>query len=216
MANTLENTSILDVLPINLVDDEQIIAASKAFDNEKVKIQRAYTLCNILSDLESLTNEALDILAWQWHIENYDSENLNKKQKCSMIQQSLRWHQKKGTRKIVEESMSVIYENTCLEEWYEYAGKPYHFKISTGTTQSITEKNIAKLIQVINMVKNERSWLDEITLKRKSLGTTFFSSAKCVHKVVRIGLYRASIPPQYAKIYIKGARHIHKEVVING
>lgn len=54
MANTLENTSILDVLPINLVDDEQIIAASKAFDNEKVKIQRAYTLCNILSDLESL------------------------------------------------------------------------------------------------------------------------------------------------------------------
>lgn len=216
MANTLENTSILDVMPICLVDDEQIITASKAFDNGKIKIQRAYTLCNILSELKSLTNEALDILAWQWHIENYDSENLNKEQKCSMIQQSLRWHQKKGTRKIVEESISVIYENTCIEEWYEYEGKPYHFKISTSTTQSITEKNIAKLIQAINMVKNERSWLDDIKLKRKQLGTIFFSSAKCVHKVVRIGLYRANIPPQYAKIYIKGARHIHKEVVING
>lgn len=216
MANTLENISILDVLPINLVEDEKIIAASKAFDNEKIKIQRAYTLCSILSGLESLSNEMLNILAWQWHSENYDSENLNKKQKCSMIQQSLRWHQRKGTRKIVEESMSIIYENTGIEEWYEYEGKPYHFKISTSTTQSITAKNIAKFIQVLNMVKNERSWLDDIQIKRKLLGNTFFSSAKCVHKVVRIGLYRINIPPQYAKIYIKGARHIHKEVVING
>ena len=70
--------------------------------------------------------------------------------------------------------------NTSVEEWYTYAGAPFHFRIAVGT--EVTQTSIKEFLNYLNKVKNARSRFDYmafqngITLKffDKSEYQTFF------------------------------------------
>lgn len=123
-----------------------------------------------LSTLQNTTfgNQLLDELAWQFHVDYYDKEadfNIKK----NMVKQSIRIHQKKGTPQAVIEVLETAFpSDTLLLEWFDYGGKPYHFKIITseipqkeGETQ---EQAKARFISTLNTVKNARSYLEELSV----------------------------------------------------
>lgn len=106
-------------------------------------------------------HQLVDELAWQFHVDYYD-KTADFSVKKALVKQSIKIHQKKGTPQAVQDLLKTAFPSeTRLSEWFEYGGKPYHFKITTSATNNV---NMSKLLKALKTVKNERSYLDGIYL----------------------------------------------------
>ena len=100
-------------------------------------------------------------MAWQFHCDFYDP-TLDIDTKISIVKQSIKIHQKKGTPQAVIDLLGAAFSSTTeLYEWFQYDGKPYHFKIKTSSLNSVNMENFLK---ALNSVKNARSICDGIQL----------------------------------------------------
>lgn len=203
------NTMLLDLLPPNLKQDPDMIAASKSIDNDFLEVVNEAKTCILLPNIDNLDSDVIDVLAWQQHVDFYDiSLDLDKRK--TLVKNSIPWHKRKGTPSVVEEFISTFYKNSKIEEWFEYGGNPYYFRIlldyklddeikSTNIQKKWSTKNFYlngswvldgsltlngcesysetgpqkvssnpllqnNLISGLELVKNKRSWLDEIIL----------------------------------------------------
>lgn len=162
MINIYE-TSVLDLLPPNLRNDPDMIAASRAVDNEFLLIVNEVKKCILLPNLDILPSDVLDLLAWQMHVDFYDSA-LPIAVRRELIRNSIRWHKRKGTPSAVEELISTIFDSGQINEWFNYGGAPYTFQVIT-TNESVTTDRAEQFIRALNSVKNERSWLDKVIIQ---------------------------------------------------
>lgn len=161
MSKELQHTSLLDILPQNLLRDEQIKAAAQALDTELQKITEATKEALLLSRLDELPEAVIDLLAWQWHVDFYEPVDMDIETKRKLIKTSIAWHRIKGTPAAVEQVVSAAFDTSYVKEWFEYGGKPYHFKV---VTEDVTTEQtvLARMRRAIDAAKNARSWLETI------------------------------------------------------
>ena len=169
MIKSLQQASLLDILPSNLIADKKIYAAAESLNLELKKVIGKTKLVLHLPRLDELPDEVLDSLAYQYHCDFWE-EGLSREAKCNLIRNSIAWHRIKGTPAAVEQLLSNIFNEVKLEEWFNYAegeGKPYRFRVRLGGfKQEVDEEYI---LRMINAGKNLRSHLDwiEIDLTEK-------------------------------------------------
>ncbi|MEQ6355910.1 phage tail protein I [Lysinibacillus sp. M3] len=153
-------SDLLKLLPRSLHQDPVLVAIAEAGEIQlKQAYQEAEDIYN-LYDIDKKPEQLLDLLAYEKHVDFYDNE-LSIDQKRELIKSSIGWHRKKGTRWAVEHVASMVFEDAVVNEWFEYKGKPYFFKIKININQP---GSIQQLKNLINATKNKRSWLDNITL----------------------------------------------------
>ncbi|MDR1902917.1 MAG: phage tail protein I [Treponema sp.] len=144
--------------------DKNVRLMCEAFDDELRRIVADIPGITVVPNLvlKKITdNLLLDLLAWQFHCDFY-SPDLSIETKQELILKSLDWHTRKGTPSVVEEIVSTIFSRAKIEEWFEYGGFPYRFRIATE--ENMPDENTRnKLITAINSVKNTRSYLDALT-----------------------------------------------------
>ena len=161
MSKDLQSVSLLDILPPNLLADKKINAAARALDDELQKITAATRKALLLPRLDELSEEVIDLLAWQWHVDFYEPIGMDIETKRRLIKNSIAWHRIKGTPAAVEQVVSAVFDTSHVQEWFEYGGKPYHFKVITEDVT--TDPNVlARMRRAINAAKNTRSWLETI------------------------------------------------------
>ena len=161
MSKDLQSTSLLDILPPNLLTDKQIYAAARALDDELQKITAATKEALLLPRLDELPEEVIDLLAWQWHVDFYEPVGMNIDTKRRLIKNSIAWHRIKGTPAAVEQVVSAAFDTSHVQEWFEYGGKPYHFKVVTEDVT--TDKDVLeRMRRAIHAAKNARSWLETV------------------------------------------------------
>lgn len=143
MSRYLFDTPFSDVLPESISHDECIKACSAAaeqeltastariaslllyarlFDRQKISecasevLQRICSLGGYISLEESL----LDLLAWQFHVDDYDIAKTYD-EKLAMVKASIRIHRKKGTKWAVKRAVEAALQDTELriKEWFE-------------------------------------------------------------------------------------------------
>lgn len=146
-----------------------------------------YQALDTLGDTE-FAHSLVDELAWQFHCDYYDkSADINTKK--AVVKQSIKIHQKKGTPQAVIDLLKTAFpSDTILYEWYQYGGKPYHFKIATSSLNGI---NMASFIKALNSVKNARSYLDGIQLfERIEIGAVSKSEIKSTLEYsMKVGIF---------------------------
>ena len=104
----------------------------------------------------------LPFLAYAFKVDFWDEE-LDVKDKRELIKFSILLHQKKGTVWAIEQIFKALNINARVEEWFEYAGNPYYFKVELFVfDKPITEETIVKLEKYINIFKNARSILESL------------------------------------------------------
>lgn len=108
--------------------------------------------------IDNLPEALIDHLAVQMHVDEYDDSDLMVKRK--QVKESFLLHRYKGTKYAVQQAITTVHKSALIQEWTEYGGDPYHFrvKLSTGTLGDATI--IDKMTRAINAYKNVRSWLD--------------------------------------------------------
>ncbi|AKL95025.1 putative phage tail protein [Clostridium aceticum] len=175
------NIKLIDILPPNFKNDPDILAASKALDDEFVLLIDEVKNCILLPRIDELGSELIDLLAWELHVDFYDT-SLSLEKRRQLVKNSLKWHKRKGTPSAVEEVITTAFDNAWIEEWLEYGGEPYHFRIKTEALIEDAQK-LNQIFKAINSVKNTRSWLDSIAIERANrlgvnLGTVTQQSIK--------------------------------------
>jgi len=68
------NISVLDLMPPNLKEDPDLVAAAKSLDKEFSITVNQVNKCILLPNVDDITDEKLlDLLAWQTHLDYYDT-----------------------------------------------------------------------------------------------------------------------------------------------
>lgn len=195
------------------IDAEPIISLAQVTDVELGKINTDLLL--IYPAIDSLNEQLIDYLAVQMHVDEYDdTENLDVKRQ--QVKQSFLLHRLKGTKYAVQKAVSTVYQSAKVEEWPEYRGEPYHFRV-TGITAPMNEtKTINKLVRLINAYKNTRSWLDYVQFNRLYRQTFLFGgNVNLVRKTTITFDLKQKIITQ-KDIHVLVGVGIYKEVTING
>ena len=195
------------------IDAEPITSLAQVADVELGKINTDLLL--IYPAIDSLNEQLIDYLAVQMHVDEYDdTENLDVKRQ--QVKQSFLLHRLKGTKYAVQKAVSTVYQSAKVEEWPEYSGEPYHFRV-TGITAPMNEtKTINKLVRLINVYKNTRSWLDYVQFNRLYRQTFLFGgNVNLVRKTTITFDLKQKIITQ-KDIHVLVGVGIYKEVTING
>lgn len=195
------------------IDAEPITSLAQVTDVELGKINTDLLL--IYPAIDSLNEQLIDYLAVQMHVDEYDdTENLDVKRQ--QVKQSFLLHRLKGTKYAVQKAVSTVYQSAKVEEWTEYSGEPYHFRV-TGITAPMNEtKTINKLVRLINAYKNTRSWLDYVQFNRLYRQTFLFGgNVNLVRKTTITFDLKQKIITQ-KDIHVLVGVGIYKEVTING
>ena len=163
MINIYES-KITDILPDYLKTDCEVQAISFSISNQIKKIKDKVKIVQLFHSIDILPENILDILALELRTQYYD-ETLDVDIKSKLIKNSLAWYLCSGTAAAVEELITILFGKGNVEEWFEYNGEPYKFKLNIEPTKQLTEEKISKIYNMIGGVKNCRSWLDYIIFK---------------------------------------------------
>ncbi len=196
------------------IQRQNTVDVARAIDERLQEINAWSDLVLLLPNIDSLSAELLDHLAYQFHVDFYDS-SMSLQEKRSLVKNSIKWHMRKGTPAAVEEMVATVFESADTEEWFDYDGEPYHFRV-TGIGASIPDVAIInKLVDAINQSKNTRSWLDYIRFIRSVDGFINFNNATMNEKEITIN---SDISEQIyisKSVYVGGTVITEKELEVN-
>lgn len=151
------------ILPDSSFLDDKMYASAKALDVEITKFHMAVPEVLHLPRLDELSGVILDFLAEQFHIDAYDAINFSDEEKRNLIRQSIAWHRIKGTPAAVKMILQDAFKNLRLDEWFDYGGEPYYFRLWSNGYISTPER-FKSFWNMFMDAKNVRSHLEKVII----------------------------------------------------
>ena len=204
--NNIEDYFIRKNLPQSL-DKENIQEVAKVVDDTLLSFDKTIAEVLIYPAIDMLGSELINTLAIQMHCDFYD-DTLPLAVRRNLVKNSIAWHRIKGTPAAVEQMIQTVYQTGVVEEWFDYGGEPFFFKVNLGDSQITTQK-IKNLIKMINVSKNVRSWLEVLRFSKSIDITRYLGCFADVHKKYEIipGIVQGG--DISSSIFIGGHNEIH-------
>ncbi len=151
--------SLYKQYPPVLKRDDRFATIGEILAEELAKNREYCDALMIYTAIDKLPEEVLDALAYDFNVEWYDYEGtLDEKRKT--IKECISIHRYKGTKYAVETALKSVYDTVKVQEWFEYGGEPYHFKVVIYDHTNDTEKR-QRVLAKVHYYKNLRSHLEE-------------------------------------------------------
>ena len=177
-AHGITKENLLASLPAVLANDDNMAALASAVAEVLAARVGEIERVSIYSQIDRLPNELLDILANDFKVDWWDA-NYTLEEKRRTLKDSWNVHRRLGTKAAVVLAISAIYPDTQVSEWWEYGGKPYHFKLLIDATyEDVDPVRHQRVIDRVAFYKNLRSVLDEVEYyDAGGLATGYFGAA---------------------------------------
>ena len=204
--NNIEDYFIHKNLPQSL-DKENVQEVAKVVDDTLLSFDKTIAEVLIYPAIDMLGSELINTLAIQMHCDFYD-DTLPLAVRRNLVKNSIAWHRIKGTPAAVEQMIQTVYQTGVVEEWFDYGGEPFFFKVNLGDSQITTQK-IKNLIKMINVSKNVRSWLEVLRFSKSIDITRYLGCFADVDKKYEIipGIVQGG--DISSSIFIGGHNEIH-------
>ena len=137
----------------------------------------------LLSDFDSMPEWRLDELAWEQAIGWYDF-GADVEEKRRIVRAFAESYIHLGTPLAVREAVTAILGDGWIEEWYQYGGQPYHYRLLIHP-DSVSPQALARLRQRVRDAQNARSVLDTIGAQDTG-GATAWAAAAAAAMEIRI------------------------------
>ena len=161
---TAEN--LLAVFPVALQRDQPSAALADVTARLLARRPEEIERLRIYPAIDRLDEGLLDILAYDFKVDWWDA-NYSLEEKRRTLKDSWRVHKLLGTKAAVEMAISAIYPQTTVQEWFEYGGRPYHFKLQLDLTGTFwTEERPRRILERVNFYKSLRSHVDGLEYTR--------------------------------------------------
>ena len=178
--SSLHDADFLSTLPSVLKNDAVLNAVAAAIAVELQLLLEDTEKAVIYTMIDKLPEELLDIIAYDFKVDWYD-DGYSISEKRATLQDSWNVHRKLGTKYAVEKALSAIYENTNVQEWFEYSGDPYHFKLRIPVDQTVLDlTKHTTVLGLVDFYKNLRSVLDEVEYYGSGGAATSYTAAAVV------------------------------------
>lgn len=158
-----EEAEIISVLPPFIKENVDVQAISYAVRKGMERLISFSKSTALYANIDFLGEELLDLLALELRTQYYD-EGVSLSTKRQLIKNTLIWYEKAGTPAAVGELVATVFGEGKVEEWFEYGGAPYRFRIITNAT--LTPEMNALFNQMVKQIKNARSHLESISIIR--------------------------------------------------
>lgn len=163
MAVKIKDSNIDQILPLWLAEKPEVQALGYAIMKANKRMLDLLEKSMVYAGIDNLPERILNVLAIELRSQYYD-EDLEIESKRKIIKNTLYLYSKAGTPEAVTQMIEYVFGGGVVKEWFEYGGEPYHFKVDISTIMS---KDIdEKFEKLIRRVKNVRSHLDKINIKR--------------------------------------------------
>lgn len=156
----LYDSNITDILPEVFAADPKVKALGYAINKAMQRLMDYCQNISVYATIDTLPENILDLLAVELNTQYYD-DTMDIAVKRNLVKNTLNWYMYAGTAAAVTELVEVVFGNGEIEEWFEYGGEPYYFKIHTSNIDTTDEK-IHLAENLVNSVQNARSRLEEI------------------------------------------------------
>lgn len=207
---TLDTIKLIDIVPPSISDDPQVQGISAAVSPQLLQVSAQIDDCLIMPRLNEQPEQVVDLLAWERHVDFYDSA-LQVDQKRALVAASLEAHRHKGTPYAVELVVNAILGASVVQEWFEYGGKPFYFRVIKIKGQ-VTADMWPRLAVAVNSVKNVRSWLEGVSLSRTINNTLYLGVGQSIHKKIEISPVVFRMPDVSSRNYFGSAVNVHKKI----
>lgn len=158
----LQDSRFTEIAPYNLASQTEVQAIAYAIGRQIAKVCAYADRARVYAAIDQLDEQTLDLLAVELRAPAYD-ENYSIPVKRALVQGALTFYMKMGTPYAVNKIIEAIFQTGRISEWFEYGGKPFHFKAYT-TNPAITPEDVDEFTRVLSTVKRLSAWLDEIIL----------------------------------------------------
>ena len=169
MAKDLIDLSLSDILPDSIAGIQEVQDTARAIDPEMISVSQSIREALILSRIDELPEQVLDLLAWQYHVDNYEPLSLPIEQKRAQVRDAILIHRKKGTPWALKQELKNIgYPVELIED----TGEPYIFDLHVllnGQADVAEVYNAA--VKAAKRAKNARSKIGTIGLQMQTSGT---------------------------------------------
>lgn len=160
----LNDIELKNIIPANLLRDENILNCAESIQPELKNLFEAISQARIFPRINELNKNLLDLLAWQFHVDNYylafDDEG-----RRTEILDGIKWHMKKGTEYAILKSCENLKAVAEFTNWYNLSDYvPYSFRIDIDVRNNFFQNHptdiYSRLFYAIKEAKAARSWFD--------------------------------------------------------
>lgn len=160
MNRVVSQEALLSLFPEVLKKEQSIEALAKLTAAELSNLYESNKLIKLYSVIDTLEEDLLDILATDLKVDWY-LPNATLIAKREQIKTCFFVHKTLGTKAAILAALSAICPGTILEEWFEYGGEPYHFRLTFDITNQTTPIDYSELKRLVSVFKPLRAVLDE-------------------------------------------------------
>lgn len=134
-----------------------------------------------------------------------DITGLDEQQTRELLQDAFQIHYWSGTPYAIKRALHIVFEHAGIDEWMQYAGDPYYFRItveSNPDVTGITKELLEKLVRTAKRYKNARSLIDYLRMNLEHKGAFYIGSVSL--NSARVTIY----PENSSDIVLQGNMYI--------
>lgn len=128
MARVLEDLSLRDIIPPSISGDRNIQAIIGATDPQIQEVSQSIREAFIVSRINELPENVVDLLAWQWHVDSYEPD-LPIATKRELVLDAIPYHRRKGTKSAIKSALEKLGFVPTIKECFEIGTKPHTFEV---------------------------------------------------------------------------------------
>lgn len=157
--SSIDRDTLLSVLPEPLKNDPHMLDLATTAADALVSAWERTSLPRIYSALDTVPEWILDVLAKELDVMLYD-KTYTVEVKRALVKDNFYTYRHVGTPKTMVKAMEDIWSEVKIEEWYEYSGSPYHFRVIL--TGDYSAENDALTKKIIKQTKPVRCVCDSV------------------------------------------------------
>lgn len=182
-----EKIKIIDITPESLKQDEQILAMCETLQPQMDEVDQSIPLIEIYSRIDQLPEPILRMLAVEHRVYQDEwelAQTIDAKRR--LIKDSFVLNKRRGTRWSIERIFDLLNITATLQEWFEYGGSPFKFKVSIFEIEGrgLTESELQQAVRMINRYKPLRSSIESIDVSVKADDVYAYGAAATTATVV--------------------------------
>lgn len=181
--NGLNAENLLRVFPEALANDANLHALAEVIAQKLEELAGQSDVPRIYPRIDDLPEPIIDQLAYDFKVDWYRYQD-DLREKIETLKRSWYVHKHMGTPEGLERAIGAIYPGTKVEEWFEYGGEPYRFRLSIPVTSGVVP-DFSTIKDLIRFYKNLRSVLESVTFEDTYTTSTVYLDTKTVAIQIR-------------------------------
>ena len=157
---TFDDLDFVQMLPTFMREDASIIASCREVEKDIKRITARLPDISAHRNVDLMSEAELDELAWEEDVDWYDSK-ADIEVKRDLLRLVYMLKAKRGTEFSVITILKGHFGSGWVKEWFNYGGKPFHFKVFTDNPHVLQEQ-YDKFMAEIKLSKNARSVLESV------------------------------------------------------